>query len=74
MPTFGRSMLEHWESGRADTTRTLNDPRWVDRPHQVSGVHVYDLASPSPSEKTATVDKAALREHHNRRKPVESER
>ena len=69
-----RSMLEHWESGRADTTRTLNDPRWVDRPHQVSGVHVYDLASPSPSEKTATVDKAALREHHNRRKPVESER
>ncbi len=54
-----RSMLEHWESGRADTTRTLHDPRWVDRPRQATGVHVYDLASPSPSEKTATVDKAA---------------
>ena len=67
-----RSMLEHWDAGRADTTQTLNDPRWVDRPHQATGVHVYDLASASPSEKTATVDKAALREHHNRHKPVGS--
>jgi len=67
-----RSMLEHWDAGRADTTQTLHDPRWVDRPHQATGVHVYDLASASPSEKTATVDKAALREHHNRHKPVGS--
>ena len=67
-----RSMLEHWEAGRADTTRTLHDPRWVERPRHASGVHVYDLSSASPTEKTATVDKAALREHHNRRKSVAS--
>jgi len=67
-----RSMLEHWEAGRADTTLTLHDPRWVDRPRRATGVHLYDLSAPSPSEKTATVDKAALREHHNRRKPVAS--
>jgi len=67
------SMQEHWESGKADTTRTLQDPRWVERPRRPTGVHVYDLASPSPTEKTATVDRAALREHHNRRRPVETE-
>ena len=65
-----RSMLEHWESGRADTTRTLHDPRWVERPRRPTGVHVYDLASASPSEKTATVDQTAMREHHNRRRPA----
>jgi NTE family protein len=67
------SMQEHWESGKADTTRTLQDPRWIERPRRPTGVHVYDLASPSPTEKTATVDRAALREHHNRRRPVQTE-
>ncbi|MEP7057547.1 MAG: patatin-like phospholipase family protein [Caldimonas sp.] len=62
------SMQEHWDSGAADTARTLSDPRWLYRRRRSGGVHVYDLASPSPSEKTATVEKNALREHqHNRR-------
>jgi len=64
------SMQEHWEAGRADTHRTLVDPRWVHRRRNATGVHVYDLTSPQPIEKATTVDKNAMREHHNRSTPT----
>lgn len=38
------TMQEHWESGRADMSCTLNDPRWQKRPPSSQGVHVFDLA------------------------------
>jgi NTE family protein len=40
------SMIEHWDSGRLDTLRTLGDARWAKRPRHAGGVHVYDLAFP----------------------------
>jgi NTE family protein len=64
-----RSMLEHWEAGRADTTRTLHDPRWLGRKRNATGIHVYDLAAPTPTDKTASVGDSGLREHHNRGQP-----
>jgi NTE family protein len=39
------SMQEHWDSGRADMAHTLHDKRWVDRPRNTTGVHVYDLTA-----------------------------
>jgi NTE family protein len=45
------SVQEHWASGLADMARTLRDPRWVDRPARMHGVHVFDLASSNPTEK-----------------------
>ena len=60
------SMQEHWEAGRADTLRTLRDPRWTGRKRNATGVHVYDLSAPTPTEKTASVGDSGLREHHNR--------
>ncbi len=49
------SMLEHWCSGLADTQATLEDPRWLGRDRRAEGVHVFDLASASPSaSKTIT--------------------
>ena len=39
------SMQEHWDSGRADTAQTLHDKRWVERPRNTTGVHVYDLTA-----------------------------
>ena len=39
------SMQEHWDSGRADMAHTLHDKRWIDRPHNTTGVHVYDLTA-----------------------------
>lgn len=39
------SMQEHWDSGRADMDHTLHDKRWIDRPGNATGVHVYDLAA-----------------------------
>ena len=38
------SMQEHWDAGSADMARTLHDPRWIHRPRNGSGVHVFDLA------------------------------
>jgi NTE family protein len=38
-----RSMLEHWDAGRADMAHTLNDARWVDHDRSLTGVHVFDL-------------------------------
>jgi NTE family protein len=45
------SVQEHWASGLADMARTLRDPRWIDRPARMHGVHVFDLASSNPTEK-----------------------
>ena len=39
------SMQEHWDSGRADMAHTLHDKRWIDRPHNTTGVHVFDLTA-----------------------------
>jgi len=61
------SMLEHWDAGRADTERTLDDPRWVHRRHHETGVHVYDLTAPKPHDKAASVARTALREHEVRK-------
>jgi NTE family protein len=41
-------MLEHWDSGLADMTETLHDPRWIGRDCSVGGVHVFDLSSDTP--------------------------
>ena len=43
------SMLEHWCVGRTDTQCTLDDPRWLGRDRRAEGVHVFDLASASPT-------------------------
>ena len=39
------SMQEHWDSGRADMANTLHDKRWIDRPRNTTGVHVFDLTA-----------------------------
>ncbi len=39
------SMREHWDAGRADMAHTLHDKRWLNRPRNDHGVHVYDLNS-----------------------------
>ena len=41
------SMLEHWAAGMADTTQTLDDPRWLARRPHASGVEVFDMLSPA---------------------------
>jgi NTE family protein len=43
------SMQEHLDAGRADMAHTLHDARWVHRPRNGSGVHVFDLTEGSPS-------------------------
>jgi NTE family protein len=60
------SMQEHWDAGRTDTTKTLNDPRWTRRRRNATGVHVYDLGSARPTARRTTVAEDGLREHHNR--------
>jgi NTE family protein len=37
------TMKEHWEAGRADVERTLNDPSWKNRVRPEEGVMVLDL-------------------------------
>jgi len=49
-----QSMLEHWESGRADMAHTLHDTRWLNREPLPSGVRVFDLSSEHPSARKAT--------------------
>jgi NTE family protein len=39
------SMQEHWDSGRTDMAHTLHDQRWIDRPRNTTGVHVFDLTA-----------------------------
>ncbi len=38
-----RSMLEHWQAGVADMTRTLNAPSWQNHGADTQGVHVFDV-------------------------------
>ncbi len=38
-----RSMVEHWNAGVADMTRTLADPRWAQREPDAEGVRVFDI-------------------------------
>jgi len=45
------SMNEHWDTGRADMSHTLHDPRWLNHPRRATGVHVFDLTSDSPSDR-----------------------
>ena len=45
------SVQEHWAAGQADMARTLQDPRWTQRPRRDHGVHVFDLASDNPTVK-----------------------
>ena len=42
------SMNEHWDAGRIDMERTLQDPRWTRHAHSATGVHVFDLSSDQP--------------------------
>ncbi|HSC65408.1 MAG TPA: patatin-like phospholipase family protein [Caldimonas sp.] len=55
------SMLEHWAAGLADTQATLEDPRWIGRDRRDSGVHVFDLASASPSSTKTITPTTGLR-------------
>jgi NTE family protein len=48
------SVQEHWTAGLIDMARTLCNPRWVNRPRRVHGVHVFDLASRTPTAKECT--------------------
>ncbi|MBU6439519.1 MAG: patatin-like phospholipase family protein [Betaproteobacteria bacterium] len=44
-----RSMVEHWQAGVADMTRTLGDPSWRNHDPEADGVHVFDV--PAADEK-----------------------
>jgi NTE family protein len=46
------SVDEHWQAGVADMTRSLQDPRWLQRQQPTHGVHVFDLAHQGPSSAT----------------------
>ncbi|XAH22680.1 patatin-like phospholipase family protein [Xylophilus sp. GW821-FHT01B05] len=48
------SMQEHWDTGRADMSHTLHDPRWTGHERSASGVHVFDLTSDSSTTGPAT--------------------
>ena len=48
------SMLEHWRAGVADTTQTLEDPRWQHRKPPASGVEIFDLTAERPIAATVT--------------------
>ena len=50
------SMQEHWAAGRADMTRTLHDPRWIERERSTTGVHVFDLAAGGPNASASGSD------------------
>ena len=55
------SMLEHWAAGLADTQSTLEDPRWTGRDRRADGVHVFDLASASPSASKAITPSTTIK-------------
>jgi NTE family protein len=42
------SMLDHWRTGVADVTETLDSPRWKRRPMAGDGIHVFDLTRRRP--------------------------
>ena len=43
------SVQEHWDTGHADMTHTLQDPRWLNHRPDTGGVHVFDLHSDKPA-------------------------
>jgi len=45
----GTSMREHWDSGYADTVRTLRHPEWLKRSSIRHGVSVHDLHREDPT-------------------------
>lgn len=49
------SMREHWDTGRADMSHTLHDPRWVDRDRHHAGVRVFDLTADAPARDTHAI-------------------
>ena len=51
------SMLEHWCAGMADTTQTLDDPRWLARRPHHSGVEVFDMLSSARAGSKVTPSK-----------------
>lgn len=42
------SMQDHWQSGHADVTQTLDNPSWKARPLHEDGVQVFDLTARRP--------------------------
>lgn len=42
-----QTMTEHWASGRTDMSRSLADPRWLERGSPDGDVRVFDLARPA---------------------------
>ena len=49
------SMREHWDTGRADMSHTLHDPRWVDRARHRAGVRVFDLTADAPAREPRAI-------------------
>ena len=45
----GASMREHWESGFADTLRTLRHPEWLAKSSILDGVSIHDLHREDPT-------------------------
>lgn len=43
------TMLEHWESGRADMAQTLAHPHWSGRDRHHHGLQVFDLVGDNPN-------------------------
>lgn len=37
------SMEEHWRTGHADMSQTLQDPRWTQRERSTTAIRVFDL-------------------------------
>jgi NTE family protein len=52
------SMEEHWQAGRRDVRRTLDDRRWRDRIRPTEGVEIFDLTDGS-REKTAPDERSS---------------
>ncbi len=68
------SMQEHWAAGKADTLRTLRDPRWLERKRNAGGIHVYDLGAAKPTAQRTTVTGEGLRDHHADATPLDAPR
>jgi NTE family protein len=60
------SMLEHWESGKADMARTLHDKRWLDREPTEFGVRVFDLTADHPVAKTKIAPSTSTAAQHSK--------
>lgn len=45
-----RSILEHWEAGRADAEKTLRTEAWREPPPEEAGIAVYDMTRAAAAE------------------------